>query len=53
MPVDGQPSCFVLPDTAELKVTVDNAHDLDLAANADGVVFLRVAQTLVRIDLPD
>lgn len=53
VPVDGRPGCFMLPDTAELKVTDDNVYEQNLAANADGVVFLRVEHTLFRIDFPD
>jgi hypothetical protein len=52
LPVTGEPSCTAIAASSELEITERNLFELNLAVNADGVVFLRSEAKLVRLDLP-
>jgi hypothetical protein len=53
VPVSGEPRCLLLARSPELEITDQNFWYVDLAVNADGVVFMRAEQSLIRIDFPE
>jgi hypothetical protein len=50
VPFEGESSCMQLAKSSELEVTESNP--MELATNADGVLFLRTDKAFVRIDFP-